>query len=466
MSGVNHRVETVDPRDFPDWLNPVVVKELRQGLRQMPFTLVFLLAHLILASAFLMAFDALRSGGQLDPRAGLFISQVIFTSFAVFGLFIQPMRGLFTVSEETSTRALDLLLLSGLDPARIFIGKWLSLCSQTLLLAASLLPYLVLRYHLGGMRLFAELSTLYWMLFSSGILTAVAVTASVMKSKLSKYFLPIIAGFGLGVLKSLFMESRSLSAALQGDATAPGFSIAFLALSAVAAATIRLVLHAGAAQIACAQEIGSARVRVASLGFILLLLLIPGWPFDERSLIAALFSCVLLCATFVEPPVNASYMAQDYLALGRRGRWMARFLLPGWTHGALFAPLVILPNLVSITLLSARWSPFSYSSNESLLVTAIALPLLPFFPGILVGMLDLGDRDLLSRACNPILLGFCLIPYGILVLVAAGADELRYIPVAMISFVLCLLLVLMGWDYRYAPNVKKPSEVTGKPLRP
>ena len=441
--------EMADPRDFPDWLNPIVVKELRQGLRQMPFTLVFLLSHGILAAAFLMAFDALRTGGEVNPHAGVVISSVIFQSFACFGFFIQPLRALFTISAETSTDNLDLLRLTRLDPAKIFIGKWMAFFSQTLLLAASLLPYLVLRYHLGGMRLFGELSILYWLLIASGILTAVAVSASVAVSKLSLFTLPVVAGFFLFIVSGILATSPSHRAALQGDATAPGFFPAFIALSVVGIASILLALHAGAAQIATAREMGSARVRKAGLGLILILLLVPGWPLEDRVLTSSLFSFVLLCAIFVEPPVVSTFMARAYLEMGGwRGRWAARFLLPGWAHGAMFAPLVMLLNFLAITLMASEWSPLRSAGGSGAIFASIIFPVLPFFPIFIVAMREKGDKDVLSRVSNPFLLLSCLFPAGFLGLIGV-AGVFSFIPLAVAYFLASLLLALIASDYRH-----------------
>jgi hypothetical protein len=439
--------EMMEPRDFPDWLNPIVVKELRQGLRQMPFTLVFLLAHTILASAYLMAFDALRTGGEVNPRAGDVISSVIFYSFAAFGFLLQPLRALFTISAETSTDNLDLLRLTKLDPAKIFIGKWLALFSETLLLAASLLPYLVLRYHLGGMSLFRELAMLYWMIFASGILTAVAVSASVAVSKISMLTLPVVAWFALMAASGIMGESQALEAALHGDATAPGFFPAFLSLTVVAAAAIRLALHAGAAQISAGHEMGSARVRKAGLALMIALLLLPGWPLEARTLLVSIFSFILLWATFTEPPVASTEMARACLDRGWRGRWAARLLLPGWAHGALFAPLVLLINFAAITFLRAEWNPFHSTVRTGMIFASIVLPVLPFFPIFIAGMLEKGDKDLLSRVSSPLLLLCCLFPAGFLALFSVAFAST--IGLAAIYFAVCFLLALMAQDYRH-----------------
>jgi hypothetical protein len=440
--------EMMEPRDFPDWLNPIVVKELRQGLRQMPFTLVFLLAHTILVSAYLMAFDALRTGGEVNPRAGDVISAVIFYSFAAFGFLLQPMRALFTISAETSTDNLDLLRLTRLDPAKIFIGKWLALFSETLLLAASLLPYLVLRYHLGGMSLFRELAMLYWMIFASGVLTAAAVAASVAVSKISKFTLPVVTWFALLAASGIMGESKPLEAALHGDATEPGFFPAFLSLTVVTAAAIRLALHAGAAQISASHEMDSARVRKAGLALMIALLLLPGWPLEARTLLVSIFSFILLWATFTEPPVASTEMARACLDRGWRGRWAARFLLPGWSRASLFAMLVVFIQFTAVTLLRAEWSPFRTPVGKAMIFASIVLPVLPFFPIFIAAMLEKGDKDVLSRVSSPFLLLGALFPIGMLGMLSSLAVS-STIGHAAIYFVICFFFWLMTQDYRH-----------------
>lgn len=443
--------ESSDPRDFPDWLNPIVVKELRQGLRQFHFPLGFLLAHGILVAAFVMAFDSLRTGGEINPGAGSAISSSIFASFAFFGFFIQPLRALFSISEESSSASIEFLLLSRLGPLEIFTGKWLALFSQTVLLALSLLPYLVLRYHLGGMRLFGELSTLYWMLMASGILTAVAVTASVCKSKWSRFTLPLFWVFFLPTVSGFCATSPELAAVLAGDPTAPGYLPAFLAMNLIGISTIRLVLHAGAAQIAPAIEMRSERIRLFGLAALLGILLSPGWAMDSRLLAAALFAFVLLFATFVEPPVKLVSAPSNRIdgGGGWRGRFARIFLFPGWPHGSRYAILVLIPIFTATTLLCRGVVSTSTSHAIPMVGGAAILPLLPFLPATMVGMLDLGDKDVLSRFCNPFLLGVCFIPVTIIGLVMGTAREHIYIPMGFLYFIACLIFGLMGWEHRH-----------------
>ena len=74
--------------DFPDKLSPMLVKELRQGMRARSFTVLFLVFQGVLAFILLTA-----SAVTSSDHSGSFASEVIFSLFAGAALFIQPMRG-------------------------------------------------------------------------------------------------------------------------------------------------------------------------------------------------------------------------------------------------------------------------------------------------------------------------------------------------------------------------------------
>ena len=55
--------------DFPDRLNPLLVKELRQGLRNRVFVTSFLLMHAIVA--LVIGFETLVMGAREDNSEGV-----------------------------------------------------------------------------------------------------------------------------------------------------------------------------------------------------------------------------------------------------------------------------------------------------------------------------------------------------------------------------------------------------------
>ena len=97
---------------------------------------------------------------------------------------VQPLRGISAVTTEIRQNTIDLMVLTRLSAWRIVYGKWLSIVSQSALIALAILPYLILRYSFGGMQLFSELALMAYLFFISGTLTAFTVGLSATGSAL------------------------------------------------------------------------------------------------------------------------------------------------------------------------------------------------------------------------------------------------------------------------------------------
>ncbi len=175
--------------DFHDRLPPMVVKELRQGMRARAFVGVFLTLQGFLALVMLFA---ISSGGTSD--AGETVSRIIFFFFTVAVLCIQPLRAVNALHGEIKSGAIDLMVLTKLSARRIAIGKWAAIMAQSLLIFVSIAPYLILRYFFGGMNLFAELLTLTTILIASGCVTAINVGVSANGAILLRSLVPLAAG--------------------------------------------------------------------------------------------------------------------------------------------------------------------------------------------------------------------------------------------------------------------------------
>ncbi len=142
-------------RDFPDWLSPVLVKELRQGLRSRAFLVTFVLLHLVMGVYLLLAalsFE-LHSFASQDGRTHF----SDFTPFDVFFwiilavplLIVLPMRGSRVLSEEFSGAKMDMIYLTHLGTAGVVLGKWVAVNAMIVLFVIAVLPYLLARYFLG-----------------------------------------------------------------------------------------------------------------------------------------------------------------------------------------------------------------------------------------------------------------------------------------------------------------------------
>ncbi len=136
--------------DMPEWLDPMVVKELRQGLRAHWFVIPFVAAH-VLAVA-LLAVEALSA--TRPGAGGREWGEVLFWGliYGIAGVAL-PARGLGSVSEEMDSGASQLIAVAGVSRWRMVVGKWLTQMVLAALLVGSLLPYAIVRYFFGGVEL-------------------------------------------------------------------------------------------------------------------------------------------------------------------------------------------------------------------------------------------------------------------------------------------------------------------------
>ena len=123
--------------DFSDRLSPILVKELRQGLRQPTFVIAFLCLQVLLCIVVLASVVSAPVGSQDSLRAGTTVSGFFFVLLGIAILVVQPLRGLGALASEIKADTLDLLLLTRLNSWRITFGKWLALVSQSALLVVA-----------------------------------------------------------------------------------------------------------------------------------------------------------------------------------------------------------------------------------------------------------------------------------------------------------------------------------------
>lgn len=174
--------------DFPGWVPPMLVKELRQGLRQRGFVGGLIVAQAALVIMFISGFvtdvGGNSSRGMID---GMFWAAMFVTL-----ILLGPLRALSGLSAELDARTMDLLLLTRLDAWRIVWGKWVSLMAQTLLILVTLLPYAVVRYFFGSVDLIGDFQTIIAFLGIGAFLTGLGLWLSGLHRALR--FLIIILG--------------------------------------------------------------------------------------------------------------------------------------------------------------------------------------------------------------------------------------------------------------------------------
>jgi ABC-type transport system involved in multi-copper enzyme maturation permease subunit len=164
--------------DFPEWLSPIIVRELRQGLRTHAFVGGLILLHAVMGTLFCLKLT--NAAAEVDDVVLRTRTIQEWTNYGLLAVFmaLQPLRALVSISDEQKASTLDLVQLTSLSSWKIVWGKWSALAGQTLLLAVSLLPYELLSYFMGGYDVVA--SSIQWLMllgFSLGF-TAFALALS------------------------------------------------------------------------------------------------------------------------------------------------------------------------------------------------------------------------------------------------------------------------------------------------
>jgi hypothetical protein len=215
-----------------DRLNPLVVKEVRQGLRSRVFWASFglmLLACLIIS---MVAYANVRDSGLSTHGQGFFLA--FFVCLGVVHFFIIPYSAYRSLAREREDETWVLLILTGLGPRRILRGKVASFLVQAGLYASAVGPFLLFSYYLNGIDLPTILLILAlgasWLVF----LTVVAVCAATLAdARMGRAFvhLVLLGVLGLALLYGLvaaFILGEQTYRFLVREREALGFAFAFL----------------------------------------------------------------------------------------------------------------------------------------------------------------------------------------------------------------------------------------------
>jgi len=321
--------------DFPDSLSPMVVKELRQGLRTRMFGLVMVLLHLLL-----VMFTLISGGsGNADTVSGWFDGIITLTLCVIL-----PLRGFSAVADEIKAGTLDMLALTSLSAGRIIFGKWASIVSQSLLLAFSILPYVVARYFFGGLDLFAEVSVLFYKWLAGAVFAALVIALSTQKQFWLRALIigvPMLFG-GCGMF-SYFMV-RGMAGSMSAG-TPWGGLVGIGGVTAVAVGVaiwlIFYFLSLAATRIAPAASMLSVVKRSVHLTVLVILLGLATSLGSPLLMGAGALVWLMMMDAMTEhanevPSVYAAFYRRGYM-----GRLALGLLAPGWITGFLFTVLLV-----------------------------------------------------------------------------------------------------------------------------
>jgi ABC-type transport system involved in multi-copper enzyme maturation permease subunit len=130
-------------RDFAEWLSPMLVKELRQGMRTRAFIGTFIIIQLVMMLNITVGIlTASMKNAALDSEQFSLsgVDAFFWMAVAVPLLLIVPMMGQASLSAEIKANTLELIFLTRLTAWRIVVGKWLALVAQSVLSSARCFP--------------------------------------------------------------------------------------------------------------------------------------------------------------------------------------------------------------------------------------------------------------------------------------------------------------------------------------
>lgn len=384
--------------DFPDRLSPMLVKELRQGLRTRAFIFIFLSLQITLGIILLGAGSTTTS-----DDAGSTISNIIFILFSIAVILIQPMRGMGALSSEIKGNTIDMMVLTRLSAWRIVAGKWSAIVSQSALMLITIIPYLILRYFFGGMNLVGEVMMLILIFITSAGLTAITVGLSASPSVILRSILPMVGiplGTYIGLMFILFSGGMGGSRSIF-DYFSLQTTESRVVISVYIAACIYygfFMLSIGTTLIAPYADNYSTLRRIVSLVLTIAAAAIGMIYVDELEGMIAIYFIIFLpifaislneFGTWVPPVV------EKFHRYGGIGKLLGFFFLPGWATGVFYCYLITF-----IAAASLFFMPITYWSDDSLTI-GMALISGMVFPAILVNLFKVDGP---SKVTNYILI--------------------------------------------------------------
>tara|TARA_B110000908_G_scaffold155637_1_gene194023 strand:+ start:5804 stop:7303 length:1500 start_codon:yes stop_codon:yes gene_type:complete len=368
--------------DFSDRLSPMLVKELRQGLKGVSFMILFIAIQVILGVLILG-----HSFSSSYNNTGNDISTSVFICIGLATCVLQPLRAISAIGSEIKENTIDLMVITKLSAWRIVFGKWISLVSQSALIIAAVTPYLILRYFFGGMQLFAELMILFTIFLASAGFTAVFIGISSLPSLILRGLIGLGSAFfiGMGVV-GLFGNSFGYRMVIElCSFQSPGMLSLYLLLVLGMIYSGWLALDYGAGSIAPISENRSTPRRLICLGIIVLLAIVI-WVSDRdlsaaAPIIMLLLSVPISIITLTEHPFTTATVSVPFVRKGILGKIASYLLYPGWASGLNFVMILFALTLLSSLFYTANHSYSFYDDNirqEMMTITCICFSCLVF----------------------------------------------------------------------------------------
>lgn len=326
--------------DFSERLSPMLVKELRQGMRSPVFVWGLIVMNFFLALVVSMVM------GDPDDRQ---LHKAFLGAYAALVCGLLPLRAAGALHDELRGNTIDTLLLTRLTGWRIALGKWVAVVAQQGLAAVTVLPYLIVRYFAGGVNVPMEIAWLVIFLMAGMASAAVLTGLSWIRYFIFRAALMIgvtwaTGAFCVEVLDELYGYSRDYL--LDGMYHEGGWQI-FLFLLVPALHLSFFCLDLGASVVGSLVENRAVRRRLVGLSVLLFYVVMfcfwkpASYDMQEFAQIGSavlFFGTVLVLAlqALLEHPLNLPAVVMPMVRRGFPGRVFGRFFYAGWPAGVCY----------------------------------------------------------------------------------------------------------------------------------
>jgi hypothetical protein len=396
-------------------INPLVVKEVRQGLRARIFWASFglmLLACLVIS---LVAYTTVRDTRFGSHGRGFFFA--FFFCLGVVHFLIIPYNAYRSLAREREDETWVLLALTGLGPRRILRGKVASFLVQAGLYAAAAGPFLLFSYYLNGIDLPTILLVLVlgavWLAFLTVLSVCAATLADGRLGRALVNFLVLMGLMGAmaqGLVAAFALVEEGYRMLRSGEAWLVMGCVLVVMLSYV-----WLLFETAAARLSLHTENYSRGPRLALVAQMGLgvLLTVGLWLADKQDEDVPLVACIL---GTVHLAFTGLFVATDLDGQARALRVATRpwsLLRPGALRGLRLVVLLHVAWVVACALLFQRSTDFSSARDHTermVLLVAPAYSLLYLGLALAAGRLPRTDR--LAAPVVVRVLYFCLVGLG------------------------------------------------------
>lgn len=340
-----------------DLMGPIVVKEVRQGLRAKVFGIFF---GLLLTGCFVMALVAWSFGNLND--GGTSLGQGLLTAYLLslgtVCYVVIPYTAFRSLSREREEETWVLLVLTGLGARSIARGKLLSAAAQAALYASACAPFVVFSYFLNGVSVPQVVVAL--LLVSAWAFFLICVGLGLGTQAETKLGRPVANFVVLGLLGLATIGAFVATVAFAQEGaqllTEPGFVFACGGLVVFCVGGGLVVLEGAAAGLALETEAPSYGPRLALTFFIL-----AGWVMGVVGTVTV--------GRSVEGPMIGSIVTSlvlvvaGFFAISERDGYSHVYRNAGWAlPGAARSLRVVLLLLLGSTVV--WWLFYEVSSGE------------------------------------------------------------------------------------------------------